>query len=390
MGTPGLAAALLSPGTAVYVSGSAGRATAYDATNPGNLPVISTLFAVLLACLPQAPGAAAAGAEAPAPVRAEAGFEVGVGSGDVSPAVLAQVRELVDRQLPEVAGAFPGLRLRPFFVRVHGTRDGMPDSLRRHLHRDAAGFVLLGQRQVHLVWGEMRRLGSPPGGVVAHELAHELLDQYVAPFGSGMPRWFHEGLAQHLAGDTYLGAREEDLLWRFAARRMLSFADLRERFPDDPDDLQAAYAQSYSYVEWLVGEYGLPALMKVAKNVDRLVTFEGALVGRTGRTTLQLEDAWRYHLRNESGASWRLLLDQCFNLLLVASLPLLAVAVVRRFARERKAAERLARSEAEQPVLPLAGDFAVEPQQVDGDALQGPPYGPPPPPPAGGADDRAP
>ena len=41
---------------------------------------------------------------------------------------------------------------------------------------------------------------------------------------------------------------------------------------------------------------------------------------------MQLEDAWRYHLTHESGASWRLLLDQCFNLLLIASLPLFVVA----------------------------------------------------------------
>jgi hypothetical protein len=352
--------------------------------------VISTLFALALSWLPQGPGAPQVPVAAPASAGSASACEVGVGSGDVPPAVVAEVEQLVAEQLPVVGKAFPGLQLRPFFVRVHATREGMPAALQRHLHQDVAGFVLLGQRQVHLVWGEMRRLGSPAGGVVAHELTHELLDQYVAPFGSGMPRWFHEGLAQYLAGDTYLGAREEDLLWRLAAKRLPPFAELREHFPGDPDDLQAAYAQSYSYVAWLAREFGVAELLKAAKNVDRLVTFEGALVGRTGRTTLQLEDAWRYHLRNESGASWRLLLDQCFNLLLVASMPLLAVALVRRFARERRAAERLARSEAEQPTME-GGWSADAHQEPDADAQQGP-SGVPPigPPPAGGPDDRAP
>lgn len=375
----------------------------YDATNPHFLPVISALFATLLSILPPAFGPAQDPGPKAAASAVESAAEVGVGSGDVAPAVIGGVKRLVVEQIGELLPVFPGLRLRPFFVRVHESRETMPEPLTRYLHPGSAGFALLGQRQVHLVWGEIRRLGTDPRGVVTHELVHELLDQYVVPHGNRMPRWFHEGLAQLLAGDTYLGGREEDLLWRLAARRVLSFADLRERFPSDADDLQAAYAQSYSYVAWLSRQYSVADLLVVAKNVDRETSFEEALVGRTGRTTLQLEDGWRFHLHNESGAAWRVLLDQCFNILLIASLPLLLVAVVRRFARERRAAEQLARSEAASPLLvefealPVEEDFSAEtaPEMrvaTPVETAAPPPSLPPVEPPTadGGAQDRTP
>jgi Peptidase MA superfamily len=360
----------------------------YDASPSRFLPVICALFSLLLALLPASAGAAQDPGAVGSPPAATVAV-VGVGSGEVSPEVLGRVDLLVASQLHELRPVFPQLVLRPFFVRVHESRASMPETLSRFLHPGSAGFALLGQHQIHLVWGEMRVLGSDPRGVVTHELVHELLDQMVAPYGHSLPRWFHEGLAQHLAGDTYLGGREEDLLWRLAARRSLSFAELRQSFPIDPEDLQAAYAQSYSYVAWLVRQFGIETLLQAARNVDRETSFEAALVGGTRRTTLQLEDGWRYHLHNESGAPWRVLLDQCFNILLLASLPLLVLAVRRRLARERHAAERLARSEDLEPVaaLPESDQWSTppwEPEPVPGPAPAEPP------PPASGADERSP
>lgn len=337
---------------------------------------------------PQAP------ASAVSVVQNASGFTVETGSGEVPHAVIVEVGNHVAEGLSVLQPVFSGLERVPFRVNVHESRDSMPGHLVRHLHPGSAGFAMLGQHQIHLVWGEMRRLGVAPQGVVTHELVHELLDQWAAPRGADVPRWFHEGLAQTLAGDTYLGAREEDVLWRLAARRTAAFGDLREGFPLDPEDLQAAYAQSYSYVSWLVKTFGVGTLLKAARDLGDSVAFDRALVWATRRTTLQLEDGWRYHVTHESGASWRLLLDQCFNLLLIASLPLLVVAMVRRFARERRAAERLARTEhemvfelpAESPSLmeepPAAPEPGVDPEGAPPE-LHGPPI-------PDGFDDRAP
>lgn len=292
-------------------------------------------------------GAAACGggvpvASPPAPVDS---VHVVAGSDEVDPAVVARVRMLVDRELPQLRQLFEGRPLAPFTVTVHAARASMPAALLAMLHPDSPGFAMLGMHQIHLVWGEMRRTGSDPRGVVVHEMTHELLDQFVAPNGRLLPRWFHEGLAQHVAGDTYLQAREDDLVWRVGARSLFAFGELDDHFPADSDALRTAYAQSYSYVSWLVRRYGMPTMLRVARNTDHRTSFEHALVGATGESTLRLEDGWRDHLLYGSGASWRVALQNCFGLLMIAALPVLVLALIRRLAAEQRAAQRIAANE---------------------------------------------
>lgn len=271
------------------------------------------------------------------------------GSGDPSPDELRLVAGEVERALVRLQSAFPGLPGRRFQVFVHHDREHLPVPLAALLHEDSPGFALLGRSQVHIVLGEVWRTGASLAGVVTHELVHELLDQWAGPHGMRVPRWFHEGLAQYLAGDTYLGASEEDLVWRLSARSLPSLQSLAEHFPSQREDLKAAYAISYSYVAWLARAYGVPALLAMVSAIDRDVTFEGALVGATHLTTLQLEDAWRTYLWRGSGAPWRVLFDNCFSLSLLGVLPLLALALMRRLQAEARVRERLADPKAPAP-----------------------------------------
>jgi len=277
------------------------------------------------------------------------------GTGEPDPEDVARVRAEVLAELPRLLPLFQGRVQRPFFVHVHASRDALPAVLAEALHEDSPAFALLGQHQIHIVWGEVRRTASPPNGVVRHELVHELLDQFVAPNGRYLPRWFHEGLAQHLAGDTYLRASEDDLVWGMGLRRLPPFGALRERFPTESTELRSAYAQSFSYVSWLVREYGLDNLLAVARAADSYTTFEAALVGRLGRTTLQLEDAWRHHVVHGSGAPWRVLLEQCFSYCLLAMLPFLVIALMRRLRAEDRTARQLASAEAQAAPEPAIG-----------------------------------
>jgi len=312
----------------------------YDAARAGFLPVIRTLWAVAAALTLAVfvPGQADQGAGAtrnPGPARVMAG------SGEVDPRTLPQVTAMVDAGLELLLPQFQGLVVSPFVVWLHGSRESLPPHLAQLLHHGVAGFTLLGQRQIHLVWGEMQQQLASAPGVVTHELVHELLDQWVGPHGRAIPRWFHEGLAQVLAGDSYLGAREQDLLWRIGTDRLLPFSELRDGFPRDRDNLQTAYAQSFSYVDWLVAKHGMARLLSAARLVDGETSFDRALVETTKRTTLELQDGWIDHLRYGSGAFWRGLNEQSFHLILLAGLPLLWLAFRRRSARERRAAERL-------------------------------------------------
>ncbi|MEZ6036835.1 MAG: peptidase MA family metallohydrolase [Planctomycetota bacterium] len=287
--------------------------------------------------------------------------EVVVGTGDVPDHVLAEVRERVAVELPPLQVAFGDLEVQKFFVFVHRSRDTMPAELVAGLHEDSPGFALLGRHQIHLVWGELLRTGTSLRGVVVHELVHELLDQYVAPNGRFVPRWFHEGLAQCLAGDTYLGVREEDIVWRVATSSLLRFGDIDESFPTETAEVRLAYAQSYSYVAWLLRTYGLDLLLRIAHRADRLTSFGRALVGATQRDSLQLEGAWHDYVLHESGAPWRVALGQWFGLSLIAVLPVLVLALRRRLAADDRARRHLeARAAADQRAAELRAAAAAE------------------------------
>jgi hypothetical protein len=299
--------------------------------------------------------------------RAQA--SVVAGTGEVDARWVEDARAMVAAELPELRALFGGEPQQPFFVFVHAGRDSLTPALAACLQPESPAFALLGQHQIHVVWNELWRLGVPLRGVVRHELVHELLEQYTAPHGRGIPRWFHEGLAQFVAGDTYLGAREEDIAVRLLARRLPGFADLRERFPADVDQLRSAYAQSFSYVSWLAREYGVADLLAAARATSEHTTFESALAWRLRRSTYELEEAWRNYVLHGSGAPWRVLFEQCFSLTLVALLPLLVIALGRRLARDGRAARALA--EAEEREARLA-------REPDGPEAGEPPRGPAP------------
>ena len=268
--------------------------------------------------------------------------EVVAGTGDIDPEVVARVSQIVATELVQLQQVFDGREIQRFFVHVHQSRDGMPEQLIAGVHEDAPGFAVLGRHQIHLIWQQIIRTGSPLRGVIRHELVHELLDQYVAPHGDRIPRWFHEGLAQFLAGDTYLDAREDDLVWRVGAGSLQRFDSLETRFPSTTTQLRTAYAQSYSYVAWLSREYGMSLLLLVARYADDLTSFGLALVGQTGRDVLQLESAWRDYVLYGSGAPWRVLFDSWFSLLMIFALPVLVLALMRRLNAEQRAARHLA------------------------------------------------
>ncbi len=341
----------------------------YDRATIVFLPRILTALVVLLAAVlltrgesrpPQPAAALASSAVAPT----DEGPQVVAGGGHPSAEVVERIRGLVTEQLAVVREAIPVGAVRKFFVFVHTSRAELPAAIAANLHEDSPAFALLGQHQIHVVWGEMFRLGSSPRAVVTHELVHELLDQYVSPHGAQLPRWFHEGLAQHLAGDTYLGAREEDLVWRVAANRLLPFGELARGFPDDREGVRIAYAQSYSFVSWLVRELGYERVLRTAKNVDDLTSFDRALVGSARRSTYDLQTDWRDYLLHISGAPWRLLLSEWWGMLAIALLPVLVLALRRRLAAGERAAARL-RDDAELPPQ-------FEPQLQDVDALDPP------------------
>jgi len=275
-----------------------------------------------------------------APVAAS--FAVVPGDAYVPEAALQRIEQHVRKGLARMGAFFEGMEPAPFHVVVHASAESLPEAARGSIHEGAPGMAELDTRTIRLFLREARAVPrSDIAPVVDHELVHLLLDQYAGAAARRLPRWFHEGIAQVLARDSYLGAREEDLVWRAGAGRMLRFSELAGRFPEAQGELQAAYAQSYSFVSWLEREYGLELLWRAVRMVDDKTTLMGALVQLTRRTSVELEDGWADYLRNESGARARVLLTNCFSFAMIAALPLLALALIRRLRADRIARARM-------------------------------------------------
>ena len=291
-------------------------------------------------------------------VAATAQVRVIPGGSEVSGSQLKAVAALAREGMSRLSRLFPGTPSREVRIVVHVDADSIPPALRRSLHPGVPGFALLQRDEIHLVFADIRI--DPPNDLrttVDHELVHILLDQFVGKNGHFVARWFHEGLAQDLAGGGYLGVQEEDLVLRVRARSYIPFPELEEGFPkDNPDRLALAYGQSYSFVSFLRREVGLQKLLTTVKECGPKKTFSTVFSASMKQPLFVYEDEWLEYISNESGAGFRVILRNCFLILVLALAgPLLALAVARRRNREERMKKRLGEQDrAEDVALDLA------------------------------------
>lgn len=254
------------------------------------------------------------------------------------------VGRLVDEGLERLEPRFPRAGHAPFEIVIHDGPASVPRHIRAAQHPQTPGFALLGQGEIHLI---MSRMGlAPPNdlrSVIDHELVHVLLHEQAGAHGQFVPRWFHEGLAQELAGGAWNGFKEEDLVFRVSTATLLPFYELRDRFPLDRMDL--AYGQSWSFVAFLRREFGLESLLGILDHLDDETDFRAAFYRELRRSRHELEDAWHSYLVWDSGAGARSLYRNCFSFLIILAIPLLALAVARRLRRERSIRAKLAAEE---------------------------------------------
>lgn len=134
-------------------------------------------------------------------------------------------------------------------------------------------------------------------------LRHELLHVALGQLGGDWPHWFHDGLAMFLTGQRHSISQYAALFQAVQQDRIFSFQDLKDRWPERPPDVQIAYAQSVSFVEFLIERHGLAALGEL---IDQVAvdgrTFEIAFA-RAFKASLWFEEmAWRAQL--PSRYSW--------------------------------------------------------------------------------------
>ena len=142
--------------------------------------------------------------------------------------------------------------------------------------------------------------------VLVHELAHVALHRAV--LGKDVPRWLSEGYAIDRAGERSL-ARVRTL-WDGALQgRLLGIRQLSREFPEQPREVDLAYAQAADLAGWLLDRDADGARFRAL--LDRIrqgATFEQAVRGAYGMDLATLEQNWRSAIASRFGR-WPTLLS---------------------------------------------------------------------------------
>jgi Flp pilus assembly protein TadD len=107
---------------------------------------------------------------------------------------------------------------------------------------------------------------------ISHEYMHYLIVRVTA---NKAPIWFHEGLAKYEEtrwrnGPSYLSALNETLLARaLADKKLIGFEQMEPSLIklDTPEDVQLAYAQAASAIEFIIARAGYEGLREVMKKM---------------------------------------------------------------------------------------------------------------------------
>lgn len=132
--------------------------------------------------------------------------------------------------------------------------------------------------------------------LIAHELAHIMLDMRMGEKAWTLPRWLHEGIAKY-AADDFSQADRQVIADAALSEELLTIDELEEAFRSDREQVALAYAQSYVLVEYLSEirpARGIaPLLEQLAKGRDVRLALGLAFE----RPVPEIERAWLERMR---------------------------------------------------------------------------------------------
>jgi Peptidase MA superfamily len=189
---------------------------------------------------------------------------------------------------------------------------------------------------------DAKSLHKPDGEVtLRHELSHVALGQ-IAP---SWPRWFQEGIALYLTGDRFSISQYTAMFRAVTNDRVFDFEDLADSWPQQPQDVEIAYAQSAAFVSHLVARFGPQKLGELVDHVQDGAPFEVGFA-RAFQTSVGVEqEAWKHELPRRY--SWTPIITGGSMFWSVAVLLAVAAWVRRRRVRALRYAQMAAQEAAE-------------------------------------------
>jgi hypothetical protein len=197
------------------------------------------------------------------------------------------------------------------------------------------------------------RIGAPVedlGTVLEHELSHFALRRAIGD--AAVPRWFSEGIAIQQSERSSI--RRFWLVWLAARGGSLLPLESIERYPDEPHQINLAYAQAADFVGFLIRREGwLGVRIALREMAGEGAPFEEAFDEAFRDSPGSLESAWRAGLESR----WDLLpLVTGTGVIWGGIAVLFLVAYV---AARRRKKRRLAEMEAEEELIDRLVDLNV-------------------------------
>ncbi len=146
-------------------------------------------------------------------------------------------------------------------------------------------------------------IGIPPSELdwgkraLVHELTHLVVHQVTfSPYGQ-LPIWLDEGLAMYNEGEldpVFRSCLEEAIL----EDELISVRSLCSPFSAEPEKVCLSYAQSYSFVDYLLDNYGQDKVLDLLTLFKQGSTYDEALTEVYGFDIDGLDARWRATLTN--------------------------------------------------------------------------------------------
>lgn len=250
---------------------------------------------------------------------------------------LAEVAEdagiIAINRLRRMLDVEPQQRIDVFIVRSQAEFDALSGGPSRH---SVVGRAITGKLRV--VVKPMGRQRLPD--LIAHELAHIMLDMRMGEKAHMLTRWLHEGIAQYAEGG--IDENQRRIIARAAiADELLTLDELDAAFGGDSQQIALAYAQSYTLVEYLSdispGEGIAPLLDQLSKGHDIRLAMGLAF----GRAVPVMEEEWLQGLRHRYFGHFGVpFYEGLVGVLFIVALAIAMIYVRRRSMRIRRRMEQ--------------------------------------------------
>ncbi len=132
-----------------------------------------------------------------------------------------------------------------------------------------------------------------------HELCHLVLHRGIAR--ENLPRWLDEGVCQWASGgiDELMAGGSGNVLSKATLSGKLIDIRRLDRFPGDDASLVLAYAESRSFVEYIVSEYGKQRLLRMLSYLYAGNSVNESLEKSLSINIVALENNWHAYLKRK-------------------------------------------------------------------------------------------